>query len=137
MRSVVLACEHACAGARPDRRRVTRHPSRTSAVTTENPRDEGRRKVYDNRKVEKREKDRERRERRCRPWGRRHKRIASHATELNPPLKFTLLRRSLSRVQGCPNLTNVAPRDERRDVPASESISESGLDSDQRFAYDN
>lgn len=35
MRTVVLACEHACAGACPDRRRrVARHPSRTSAVTT-------------------------------------------------------------------------------------------------------
>lgn len=33
MRSVVLACEHACAGAYPDRRRVAGHPSRTSAVT--------------------------------------------------------------------------------------------------------
>lgn len=132
MRSVVLACEHACAGARPDRRRVTRHPSRTSAVTTE--RTQGTREEGRCTTIGKRRK--ERRERRCRPWGRRHKRIASHATELNPPLKFTLLRRSLSRVQGCPNLTN-APRDERRDVPTSESISESGLDSNQRFAYDN
>jgi len=34
MRSVVLACEHACAGACPDRRRVAWHPSRTSAVMT-------------------------------------------------------------------------------------------------------
>lgn len=58
MRTVVLACEHACAGACPDRRRrVAWHPSRTSAVTT-GARGEVREKVYDEIGRKEREKKR-------------------------------------------------------------------------------
>jgi len=99
MRSVVLACEHACAGACPDRRRVAWHPSRTSAVMTGAKRRRGEERcapIEKRKRKRERVREKERDKRWCWPWGRRHKRIASHATERNPPLKFTLLRRSLT-----------------------------------------
>jgi len=79
-----------------------------------------------------REKERKRRDDVGR-WGRRHKRIASHATELNPPLKFTLLRRSLTCARLPEGTLQNALLDRRRDIATNESISESGLGSQNLF----
>lgn len=128
MRSVVLACEHACAGARPDRRRVAGHPSRTSAVTagTKGRRDEGtkgREEVYGNREEERRgEREKERGERRCRPLGSKAQKnsVACHGAESTPKIHSLA---PLSHVCKVARTLQNALLDGRRDVATSESIS--------------
>lgn len=127
MRSVVLACEHACAGACPDRRRVAGHPSRTSAVTagTKGRREERRCTAIEKRRGEERERE-TRGERRCRPLGSKAQKnsVACHGAESTPKIHSLA---PLSHVCKVARTLQNALLDGRRDVATSESISESGL----------
>jgi len=130
MRSVVFACEHACAGACPDRRRVAGHPSRTSAVTAGPKGDEERKEVYGNREEEERKREREA----CRPLGSKAQKnsVACHGVESTPKIHSLAPLSHVCKV--APNLTKRSSRQKRRNVATSESIFESGFDDSQNFA---
>lgn len=128
MRSVVLACEHACAGACPDRRRVAGHPSRTSGGhgRDEGTREERRCTAIEKRRGEERRERETRGERRCRPLGSKAQKnsVACHGAESTPKIHSLA---PLSHVCKVARTLQNALLDGGRDVATSESISESGL----------
>jgi len=88
--------------------------------------------MYGNREEEKRKRKKE--ERRCRPLGSKAQKnsVACHGAE-STPLKFTLLRRSLTCARLPEGTLQNALLDRRRDIATNESISESGLDGSQNL----